>query len=264
MTTENNCWVQKSNNRLVATIPIQNSEKSQTLVSQYQSLLQQWQTLLHPAILDINETQISAKELDSKPVLEAIIFSKKLNQFEPSKSIVPSLSTFEKLFIVKQTITLERYAQQNGLNGSWKMSHLYLHQSGCCGWLPPLPTAHHRKEEIIHFLFELFEFGDIAHWRDLEKEGKMPWEWAAFIESYDDEELDVLKAFSFIFYQSWLYTTANRLGMKDKVLSKTDHDILYQFGITLGLDDETVQKLNIIAQQQQPDWKELIAMIASN
>jgi hypothetical protein len=266
MTTENNDWVQKANNKLVATVPIPHLEKAQDVVTQYQSFLQQWKSLLHPAILDIEESQINVKELNDKNILEAIILSKQLNQFEPSKTIVSSMSTFEKLFIVKQTITLDIYAQQKGLNGSWEMSRLYLHPSGFCGWLPPLPTVvQHNKEGIIHLLFELFEIGELAHWRDLEKEGKIPWEWAAFIESYlADNELDILKAFSFIFYQSWLYTTANRLGMKDKVLSKTDHEILYQFGINLGLDDEQIQKLNIIAQQQHPDWKELIAMIASN
>jgi len=265
MNIENkNNWIQKDN-KLIATVPIPNLEDAQNVIKQYESFLQQWQTLLHPAILDIDETQINTKELDNKPILEATILSKKLNQFEPSKSIILSLSNIEKLLIVKQTLSLDIYAQQNGLNSSWEMSHLYLHPSGFCGWLPPLPTIQRNKEGIIQFFFELFDFGELADWRDLEKEGQIPWEWAAFIQSYlADDDFDTLKAFSFIFYQSWLYTTANRLGMKDKVLSKKDYDILHQFGISLGLDDEKIQKLNIIAQQQQPDYKELIAMIASN
>ncbi len=237
MTT--NFWIPEGDNTLVATIS-----------NETHSFLQQWQNLVHPAILDIDDIQI--KELEN--AFEVKIVSKKLNQFKPSKNIV--LSTFEKLFIVKQTITLERYAQQNGLKeSSWQMSHLYLHQSGCCGWLPPLQ---HNKKGLIHFVCELFEFEDV---RALEKEGKIPWEWAAFFETdlVDDEFINL---FSFIFYQSWLYSTANRLGMKDKVLSKKDYDILYQFGINLGLDDEKIQKLNIIAQQQHPNWKDL--MIASN
>ncbi len=256
-------WIQ-TDNKLVATIPIPNLEDAQNVIKQYESFLQQWQTLLHPAILDIDEIQINSQELDSKPVLEATILSKKLSQFKPSKSIILSFSNIEKLLIVKQTLSLEIYAQEKGLNSSWKMSHLYLHPSGFCGWLPPLPTVQYNKEGIIQFFFELFDFGDFANWRDLEKTGKMPWEWTAFFQSYlADDDFNTLKAFSFIFYQSWLYTTANRLGMKDKVLSKKDYDILYQFGITLGLDDEKIQKLNIIAQQQQPDWKDLIAMIVS-
>jgi len=259
MTTENNSWTQDGNNKLVATVPIQNLEEAQNIVTQYKSFLQRWQTLVHPAILDIDESQISAKELDGKNVLEAIILSKKLSQFKPSKTIISSLSTFEKLFLVKQTIALDLYAD---LNCSWEMSHLYLHQSGFCGWLPPLPSQPHSNEGIIRFLFELFEIGEISHWRNLQQEGKIPWEWGAFIEKYlADEEFDILKVFSFIFYQSWLYTTANRLGMKDKVLNKKDHEILYQFGISLGLDDDKIQKLNIIAQQQHPDWKDLIAMV---
>jgi hypothetical protein len=254
-------WTPYGNNKLVATVPIPNLEEAQ----KYQSFLQRWQTLVHPAILDIDESQTSAKELDGKNVLEAIILSKKLSQFKPSKTIISSLSTFEKLFLVKQTIALDLYAD---LNCSWEMSHLYLHQSGLCGWLPPLPSQQLRrgKEEIIRFLFELFEIeiGEISHWRNLQQEGKIPWEWGAFIEKYlADEEFDILKVFSFIFYQSWLYTTANRLGMKDKVLNKKDHEILYQFGISLGLDDEKIQKLNIIAQQQHPDWKDLIAMVGA-
>ena len=270
MTTENNCWIPNGNNQLVATVSIPNLEETQNVVTQYQSLLQRWQTLVHPTILDIDETQISTKELDGKKVLEAIIFSKKFSEFEPSKTIISSLSTFEKLFIVKQTIALDIYAGQNGSNWSWEMSRLYLHQSGCCGWLPPLPSnSQETRAGMIHFLLALFDFGEVTDWRDLEKEGKIPWEWGAFIENYlaaDDlkNKFDILKVFSFIFYQSWLYTTANRLGMKDKVLGKNDHDILYQFGINLGLDDAQIQKLNIIAQQQHPNWKNLIAIISNN
>jgi hypothetical protein len=265
MNIENkNHWIQKDN-KLIATVPIPNLEDAQNVIKKYESFLQQWQTLLHPAILDIDETQINTKELDSKPILELTIFSKKLSQFEPSKNIILSFSNIEKLFIIKQTLSLEIYAQQNGLNLSWEMSNLYLHPSGFCGWLPPLATIKKNNEGIIPFLFEIFDFGELDNWRDLEKEGKIPWEWVAFIESYlADDDLDTLKTFSFIFYQSWLYTTANRLGMKDKVLNKKDYDILYQFGISLGLDDEKIQKINIIAQQQQPDYKELIAIIASN
>ncbi len=278
MNTETNCWIQQYNKELVATVPIPNLEEAQNVVTQYESFLQQWQNLLHPAILDIDEIQINTKELvDSQPVVELTILSKKLSQFEPSKTVISSISTFEKLLIVKQTLYLDTYAQENGFNAltGWKMSDLYLHPSGICGWLPPLPMGqpnnnHNHKNGIIKFLFELFDFkADVAQWQDLEKEGTIPWEWAVFIESYlaDDEELksfDSLNTFSFIFFQSWLYTTANRLGMKDKVLSKTDHDILYKFGISLGLDDEKIQKLNIIAQQQQAESKELIAIIASN
>jgi hypothetical protein len=273
MTTENNGWLANSHNQLVATIPIPNQESAENVLTQYQSFLQRWQTLIHPNILEIDESQMSLKELNGQKVLTTSIFSKKLSQFEPSKTMISSLSTVEKLFIVKQTIALDIYVRQNDLNGSWEMSRLYLHQSGCCGWLPPLPIdsqeTHHSQERMIHFLLTLFDFGEVADWRDLEKAGQIPWEWGVFIENdwandKDLEQFDIFKVFSFIFFQSWLYTTANRLGMKDKVLSKKEYDILYQFGISLGLDDEQIQQLNIIAQQQHPNWKDLMAIVDNN
>ena len=199
--------------------------------------------------------------------MQAKILSNQIGVFEPSKTV--SLLPFDKLFIMKQTIDLDQYAHQNGLNINWEMACLYLHQTGLCAWLPPLPSQviNPPQHGIINFLFELFdlEVNDIANWKDLIQAEKIPWEWGAFIEHYlaNDKEskLNPTQIFSFIFYQAWLYTTANRLGMKDKIMTKTEYDSLYKFGLRLGLSDQEIQHLNIIAQQQHPSWQELLAIL---
>ncbi|MDM8566465.1 hypothetical protein QUF74_12550 [Candidatus Halobeggiatoa sp. HSG11] len=55
MTTPN--WL-LTNNQLTTTIPIQDLPDAQTAIEQYQVLLQQWQSLSHPAILPIKESNV--------------------------------------------------------------------------------------------------------------------------------------------------------------------------------------------------------------
>ena len=270
---KNQCWVQ-TGNQLVAALPIRSSSDAQNAVAQYESVLQQWQTLVHPAILRIDDFSVSFREFDGdKCILESSILPAGISHFKPSNIMLSSLSTFEKLFIVRQTIDVDLYVQQNSFNLLWEMPRLYIHQTGISGWLPPLPNdlkespdASSKKEGMIRFLFALFdlEVGEVKNWRDLQKEAKIPWEWGAFIEYYlaakVDAQIDIIKVFSFVFYQSWLYTTANRLGMKDKLLTRNAYDMLYQFGINLGLSDNEIQALNIIAQQQNPSWEDLVVI----
>lgn len=247
-------WLQTDNK---LTISIQDLSDTQT--TQYQSLLKQWQSLLHPAILPIEDIDI----VDG--MLQATILSKKITKFELSKTV--SLLTLDKLFIMKQTIDLDNYTNQNGLNLNWGKENLYLHPTSICAWLPPLPSQilNPLPNGIINFLFELFdlEVNEMTNWKDLIQTKEIPWEWGAFIEHYLDNksEFPSIQVFSFIFYQAWLYTTANRLGMKDKIMTKSEYDSLYKFGLSLGLLDQEIQHLNIIAQQQHPDWTELLSIL---
>ena len=277
--TENNLWSFKDN-QLIATLLIPDLSKMQRILARYRWLLQQWQILEHPAIFKIDDSQVNFKELDS--LLEAKIFVNQLNKFKPANLLIPSLSSFEKLFIFQQTLDIDisiraaikhrenkfthdqQYHSLNVFNPPWEMSRLYLHQSGICGWLPPVPSCNDAScndvgnQGIIDFFFELFELKVDASVHDLNHSGNLPWEWNAFFEYYRSVPVDMSSVFPYVFYQSWLYTTANRLGMKDKVLNQSDYDILYQFGLNLGLVDAQIQRLNIIAQQQEPDWKDLI------
>ncbi|MDM8566467.1 hypothetical protein QUF74_12560 [Candidatus Halobeggiatoa sp. HSG11] len=258
MTTPN--WL-LTNNQLTATISIQDLPDAQTAIDQYQVLLQQWQSLSHPAILPIKESKVDI--IDG--MLKATILIEEIATFEPSNTA--SLLTLDKLFVMKQTIDLDNYVNQNDLKLNWKMSCLYLHPTGICAWLPPLPSQilNSSQNGIINLLFELFDLkiNEMANWKDLIRSEKIPWEWGAFIEHCleNKSELNPTQVFSFIFYQAWLYTTANRQGMKDKMMSKSEYASLYKFGLSLGLSDQEIQHLNIIAQQQHPDWGELLSVL---
>ena len=270
---ETQTWTQ-TNNQLIATVPLQSEEEAQTIITQYNAFLQKWQTLAHPTLLEIEKSEVNFNKIDGNNQLEIILLPRKINGFAQSNTIAPSLTTMEKLLIVKQTLALDNYVQKNNLTLSWQMSHLYLHPTGICGWLPPLPTdldkVTHSPSSMVQFLFELFELETekVTHWRDLQKAGQMPWEWGAFLEYYlatsTDKKLsrlNILKVFSFIFYQAWLYTTGNRLAMKDKMLTKEEYETLHQLGINLGLSELEMDKLNILAQQQNPSWTDLIAIL---
>jgi hypothetical protein len=271
---ETQTWIQ-TNNQLIATVPLQSEEEAQTIIAQYKAFLHNWQTLAHPTLLEIEKSEVNFKTIDGNNQLEITLLPKKINGFEQSNTIASSLTTMEKLFVVKQTLALDNYVQKNNLTLSWQMSHLYLHSIGICGWLPPLPTdfekvTQNSQPNMIQFLFELFELEteNVTHWRDLQKAGQMPWEWGAFLEYYlaasTDKKLsrlNSLKVFSFIFYQAWLYTTGNLLAMKDKMLTKEEYKTLHQLGVNLGLSEREMDKLNILAQQQNPSWTDLITIL---
>jgi hypothetical protein len=273
---ENHGWIATAN-QLTAVQPLPLALEPENFILQYKSLLQQWQSLLHPAILpmdEINLSSIAGQPETARVSLKIVIQINKLSVFKPSQELAPLLTTLEKLFVVKQTIDLASYVQRNGIKLVWNLSRLYLHPTGYCGWLPPLPNelinppqGNDLREQIIRFWSELFDW-PTSNWRQMQKEGQIPWEWGAFGEYYwssestqtADQQIDMLNFFSLTCYQAWLYNTANRLGLKDNLLTKPDYETLHQFGLTLGLTEEQMQKLDIIAQQQFPAWQDLLAI----
>lgn len=239
----------------------------------YQKVLQDWQTLQHPAKFPIETFRVE----EDNHVLTVTLDSQILSDYQPYHNIINQLSGMEKLHLLQQSLDFTTVLTARKIHYRFDLSNLWIHRAGVCGWLPLPPPQlpqvatdqvinHHR--DFIQLLLMVLGYGDtsVEEWQTLENRAHLPWAWGTFIEDHLTENLsqfpNKLANFRFLFFQAWLYLTANRLAMKNKLLPEAEYVILTRLGQQLGLTHSQMQYLDVIAQQQYPERLDLLTLVA--
>jgi hypothetical protein len=255
MTKEKNTWT-KNGMQLSCFLDLNDERIIDTNgVDLYSSHIKKWQRLFCPDVFLIENMEI--KNTGEK--IEFCLFVNNISLFHVAEPLVYSLSSLEKLFICQRLININNYFEKNDLNLSWELSQLYRHSSGCYSWLPPTPdfllNPVNSKKTIIDIFLNIFEIpiNNSVKIDKLLRDKNLPIEWSIFIDYYlsqqDFEKVNAI--FSFIFYQSWLYTSAHHVGMSGesslKLLTTENYQKLYQLGINLGLSATQIKQLDFLA-----------------
>ena len=271
---ENTDWKTDKLGEFSATVPA-----VEISASEYQLYLEQWQSIVHPSALKIVSSQVSIAALADGEILKAEIVSESMTDgFNPVKECLSSLLPMERIFLLRQTVDLADVMRQNDLlHPQWKMENLYIHSSGHCQWLPASPREWTQQqtenwfEGVRTFALALFDLKvpqKEYEWRELENAGKLPWEWSVFLRSGDvfDEKhfshsFNFTDTFKFVFFQSWIYSAALQLAMKDNTISSSDFDLLQKLRAFLGFHENQAEVLDMLSQKPDTSWEDLVAVL---
>lgn len=244
------------------------TNQSHESIYQYMDFIDQWGLINHPLLLDINNIDISKKKLGNKDILKCEISVKKIDFFLQPKKLIKEFSFFDKLALVRNVMIINDIAIKNNLDIFWHLSMLRVSKVGNLTFWLPQPVdlwwqyknsnkKEYNKKSIIQLFFNLFGFqftpetSVLTISKNLEKKEEIPWGWSIFIEYYLNNKNYSDELFLAIFYKVWVYRTANKLGMSNKVLSIIEYDQLHQFGKQLGLSDQQMNLLDIISQKAE-------------
>ncbi len=264
---EKTSWQNDGNGNFRSTVLIQDK---QSLVSEYQSYLKQWQMLNHPAAFRIAEFHINPSDLAMQTRIVLTSFSE---DYEPVSNCLSLLTPLEKAAILQQSADLALYMQKQGISQqTWDMENLYIHKSGICQWLPSI-AGKEKPNTLMALALMLFDLPipqSDADWRDLKltwewdsdekTDGKLPQEWIVFIKNMNIQtDSDFGNLFRFVFFQSWLYDMAVRFLMKDKQLLLSQSDLLKHLQGFLGIDEKQAEALAVISHKPEMLWTDVKA-----
>ncbi|UCH92380.1 MAG: hypothetical protein JSV88_19070 [Candidatus Aminicenantes bacterium] len=261
------------NNVLSGIISLETYFEFKDIFAEYKDFIKKWQSLRHPNALF--PERVEYKTIESKNIFETSGIIDRYPSSQLSDLLPGSLSTFEKISILKQTMNLDIYLYRNQLFSKvWEPDNLFIHQSGYCQLLPPSPAdwleiANGKSDNKSFEAFGLKLFGlklpgNINDWKALERKNKIPKYWLLFFKEYSSlKESDTLKKslnqlFSDIFFSSWIYMSFFDLALKDRLLTKQEYKKIEEIKNFIGIPDEVANCLEILSQKSDLSFPDLI------
>jgi len=262
-------WIEDQSRYLTGTFILKEVIDKTVQVQVYQTALQQWSRLSLPCIRTVEQFQIELVE--NKAQVEVIVEA--WSEFQSVTSQISTLTSFEKLFIIQQSLVVESALRTTNQAMQWQPSRLWVHKSGVIKWLPPFPQVSENEDNendasFINFFLWLFNYKNHQpiDLDSLLKNGELPLEWYIFIKYYFSDKtgknnLSLLKLFTLLFYQMWPYNIATCLSMKDKLLTVEEYTNLCNFGHQLNLSKTQIEKLIVISQYENIGIEDILTLI---
>ena len=261
------------NNALSGIISLENYIEFKDIFCEYKDFIKKWQNSEHPNAFSLEK--IEYKSIESKNIFETSAIIALYPSSKLTDLLSVSLSIFEKISILKQTMNLDIHLYRNHLFSKiWEPDNLFIHQSGYCQLLPPSPgewleITNGKSDNKIFEAFGLKLFGlklpgNINDWKALERKNKMPKSWLLFFKEYSSLKKSstfkksLNQLFSDIFFSYWIYMSFFDLALKDRVVTKQEYKKIEEIKNFIGIPDEVASRLEILSQNPGLSFPDLI------